>query len=92
VRTRKKRTVEERVGDQAARVDDFAVGRVGGFAVTAVDGAVRDRLAHQLIRVDRLDVATVVLIVVGDWSGGGKGQPKEENGKEPGRGLYVCST
>ena len=68
MRTRKKRTVEERVGDQAARVDDFAVGRVGGFAVTAVDGAVRDRLAHQLIRVDRLDVATVVLIVVGDWS------------------------
>ena len=60
------RTVEDRVGDEAARVDGLAVAHVDRLAVAARDRVVRARAASELVRVDRLDVAAVVLVIVGD--------------------------
>ena len=63
-----KRVIEDRVGDETARVDDFAgVGiHVDGLAGAALDGAVGHGIALELVGVERLDVASVVLVVIGE--------------------------
>jgi len=66
-------TVEERVGDEAARVDREV--RVRGRAddgVAVAQLAHREGVAAQLVRHERLDVAAVVLVV----AAGGEAQGK----------------
>lgn len=60
------RVVEHRVGDQSTWVDNLLRRRVhiDWFARSSGDGTVGDGVALQLIRVQRLDVASVVLVVV----------------------------
>jgi len=59
------RTIEHRIGDQSARVDDFvAVGR-NRLAISILQIIYRAMVAIQLLRVITLDVTTVVLEKVG---------------------------
>jgi len=59
------RTIEHRVGDQSARVDDLvAVGR-NRLAISILQIIYRAMVAIQLLRVITLDVTTVVLEKVG---------------------------
>ena len=53
------RTVEDAVGDQAARVDDLRPEDVERLTLTALDRAVGDGGSLELIRVVRPDVSTI---------------------------------
>ena len=61
------RTVEEGVGDEPARPDDFPARHIHikRFAITTFDSIERYVVTLQLIRIDTLHISTMVLIEVG---------------------------
>jgi hypothetical protein len=67
--TAEERTVEDAVGDKTARVvgDSQRGLDVHGLAFVALDVAIRPRFSLHLVRIDRLYIASVVLIVVGEF-------------------------
>ena len=86
-------TIEHAVGNQTARVDDSIVARVDRLAIAVVDGAVRDGVSTQLVRVERLDISTVILVIVCDCVKESQlsGPAKFGSGQAAG-GTHVCST
>jgi hypothetical protein len=59
------RTIEHRIGDQSARVDDFVTVGCNGLAISILQIIYRAMFAIQLLRVITLNVTTVVLEKVG---------------------------
>jgi len=59
------RTIEHRIGDQSARVDDFVTAGCNGLAISILQLIYRAMVAIQLLRVITLNVTTVVLEKVG---------------------------
>ena len=60
------RTVEDRVGDEPARVDDLVTDDIQRLAIAPLDGVVVDMVAAKLVLGEALDVPTVVLVEVGE--------------------------
>jgi hypothetical protein len=59
-------TVENGVGNQAARIDGYVANGTEWVAVAVVEVFGADELAQELVRVEALDIATVVLVKVGE--------------------------
>ena len=59
------RTIEHRVGDQSARVDDLVAVGCNRLAISILQIIYRAMFAIQLLRVITLNVTTVVLEKVG---------------------------
>lgn len=59
------RTIEHRIGDQSARVDDFVTVGCNGLAISILQIIYRAMFTIQLLRVITLNVTTVVLEKVG---------------------------
>jgi hypothetical protein len=58
----KKQTIEDRVGNQTAGIDDFTIiGDRDGFAVTIFQVINSSDLSQELIRIEALNVSPVVL-------------------------------
>lgn len=58
-------TIENRVGDQTARIDRLAANRVQRLAVSSIQFACIHTFALQLVRIQALHVSSVILVEAG---------------------------
>jgi hypothetical protein len=60
-------TIEHRVRDQSARVNPFLSNRGKRSTVALIQCSIANVVTSQLIRIQRLDISTVVLIKIGEF-------------------------
>lgn len=60
------RTVENTVRYQTARIDRKRSAHSNGFAISVLKAAEGDSSSRKLSLIDRLDVSSMILVVVGD--------------------------